>query len=329
MKEEEWKERKVVIVGAGAVGSTFAYALAQSGLADKIVLIDQNRKLAEGQVLDLSHGLPFVPTVQIRSGNVKDYTDAQAIVITAGAKQKPGESRLNLLMRNAAIMEDIVDTIVGQNSPAVIVVVSNPVDILTYIAQKRSGWPRSHVIGSGTVLDSSRFRYLLSQHCGVDIHNVHAYLLGEHGDSEFAAWSLTNIAGMPLDKYCPICNKCNDWRREQNKIVNAVRESAYHIIDYKGATYYAIGLALVRIVGAILRNQRSVLTVSTILDGEYGLKDVCLSVPSIVGQKGIELIVEGGLSSEELNALSQSASVLKSAIAELQKSNNTVTQRKI
>jgi L-lactate dehydrogenase len=310
--------RKVVIVGAGAVGSTFAYALAQSGVADEIVLIDVNRDLAQGQALDLAHGVPFFPPVRIRAGEAADYADAHVIVIAAGTAQRPGETRLDLLQRNAAIIDSIVNDVVAQESQAVMVVVSNPVDVLTYVAYTRAGWPRGRVIGSGTVLDSSRFRYLLSQHCGVDVHNVHAYMLGEHGDSEFAAWSMTHVAGMPIDDYCPICHKCADWHAERARIEQAVRDSAYHIIDYKGATYFAVGLALVRIVGAILRNQRSVLTVSTVLDGEYGLEGICLSVPSIVSQEGVERILEASLPSEEQEALHRSASILRQAIEETQ-----------
>jgi L-lactate dehydrogenase len=312
-----WKARKVVIVGAGAVGSTFAYALAQSGLADEIVIFDVYRELAEGQVLDLAHGLPFYPSVQIRVGETADYGDAQAIVITAGAKQRPGESRLDLLQRNAAIVESIVDDIVGQEAQGVVVVVSNPVDVLTDVALQRSGWDKGRVIGSGTVLDSARLRYLLSQHCDVDVRNVHAYILGEHGDSELAAWSMTHIAGMPIDEYCPICGKCNDWESERQALVEQVRRSAYHIIDYKGATYYAIGMALLRIVGAILRNQRSVLTVSTLLDGEYGLRDVCLSLPCIVAETGVVDVIEANLSPQEQRALAHSARILGNAIDQL------------
>lgn len=319
MDEKRWQPRKVVIVGAGAVGSTFAYALTQNGLADEIALIDHSRELMEGQVLDLAHGLPFFPTVNIYAGKKSDYANAQVIVITAGAKQRPGESRLDLLQRNAAIVEGIVIDIVSEHSQAVIVVVSNPVDLLTYIAQKKSGWPRGRVIGSGTVLDSARLRYLLSRHCGIDVHNTHAYILGEHGDSEFAAWSLSHLGGLPFNEYCPVCGKCKDWDKERSKIVDEVRNSAYHIIDYKGATCFAIGLALVRIVAAILRNQKSVLTVSTVLDGEYGLRDVCLSVPAIVSQAGVEGIMEADLPSKESEALSNSASVLRGAIANLKK----------
>ena len=306
-----------MIVGAGAVGSTFAYALAQKGLADEIDLIDRNRDFAEGQALDLAHGLPYYPPVQIRVGQKQDYADAQVIVITAGSKQAPGETRLALLKKNAAIIESIVDEIVSQQSQAVILVASNPVDILTYVALKRTGWPKGRVIGSGTVLDSARFRYLISQHCGVDVSNVHAYFLGEHGDSEFPAWSMTHVAGVSIDDYCPMCGKCSEWRRERDKIAQAVKESAYHIINYKGATYFAIGMALVRIVGTILQDQRSVLPVSTLLEGEYGVRDVCLGVPSVVGQGGVRQIVEAPILPEEKMALLKSASTLQMVWKEL------------
>jgi L-lactate dehydrogenase len=315
--ESNWKSRKVVVVGAGSVGSTFAFALAQKGLAEEIDLIDASHDFAEGQALDLAHGLPFYPSVKIRVGHKQDYADAQVIVITAGVKQGPGETRLALVKKNAIIIESIVDEIVAEQSQAVIVVASNPVDILTYVALKRSGWPKSRVIGSGTVLDSSRFRYLLSLHCGVDVGNVHAYFLGEHGDSEFPAWSMTHIAGVSIDDYCPLCNKCNAWQYEREKIAKEVRESAYHIINYKGATYFAIAMALVRIVGTILQDQRSVLPVSTLLNGEYGLRDVCLGIPCVVGQGGVRQIVEAPLFPEEKTALSNSAATLQEVLNEL------------
>lgn len=309
--------RKVVIVGAGAVGSTFAYALAQSNVAQTITLLDANRDLAEGQVLDLAHGLPFVSPVQITVGEEADYRDANVIVITAGAKQKPGESRLALLQRNATILEGIMDRICEQQSNAVVVVVSNPVDILTVVAQRRAGWPRGRIFGSGTVLDSSRFRYLLSRHCGVDVRNVHAYILGEHGDSEFAAWSMTHVAGMPMEKFCPVCGRCGDWQAEQEKMVEQVRRSAYHIIGYKGATCFAVGLALVRIVSAVMRDEHSVLTVSTPLDGEYGIRDVCLSVPSLVSADGVKRILTATLPDHESAQLRQSADLLRTTLSEL------------
>lgn len=316
---ERWQARKVVIIGAGAVGSTFAYALAQSGVADEIVLTDMDQNLLQGQVLDLAHGLPFYPNVQIKAGNAQDYRDAHVIVITAGSKQRPGETRLSLLQRNTSIIESIMDEIHAQDSQAVVLVTSNPVDILTYVAQQRIKWPRGRVIGSGTVLDSARFRYLLSQHCGVDVHNVHAYILGEHGDSEFAAWSMSHVAGMHFDNYCQICGNCTHWKEEQKKIEDAVRTSAYHIINYKGATWFAIGQALVRIVSAIVRNEKSILTVSTVLDGEYGLDQVCLGVPAMLGEAGVERILDWELPPTEQAALKHSADVLKEAIAQLGK----------
>jgi L-lactate dehydrogenase len=314
---ERWRARNVVIIGAGAVGSTFAYALAQSGVADEIALMDMDSNLAQGQVMDLAHGLPFYPNVQIKVGSTPDFHDAHVIVITAGSKQRPGESRLALLQRNAQIIESIMDDIQAQDSQAVVVLVSNPVDILTYVAQRRVNWPRGRVLGSGTVLDSARFRYLLSQHCGVDVHNVHAYVLGEHGDSEFAAWSMSHVAGMHFDDYCAMCGECMDWAAERKHIEEAVRTSAYHIIGYKGATYFAVGQALVRIVSAIIRNEKSVLTVSTVLDGEYGLSEVCLGIPAIVGEAGVERIMEWELPEDERAALERSAGILKQAIAQL------------
>jgi L-lactate dehydrogenase len=305
---------KVTIVGAGDVGSTFAFALAQSGTATEIALTDLNTDLMQGHVLDLAHGLPFFPPVNIHNGDMEDYTNSQVIVITAGAKQRPSETRIDLLHRNAQIIETIIDDIVTHNSSAIIIVVSNPVDILTYVALKRSGFDRSKVIGSGTVLDSSRFRYMLSRHCGIDVRNVHAYILGEHGDSEVAPWSMAHFAGMQIDEFCQLCQKCDNWHRERAKIVEEVRDSAYHIIDYKGATYYAIAMALVRIVGAIIKDQRSVLTVSTLLQGEYDIEDVCLSVPCITTQQGIEQIIVANLQEKEKAALAKSASVLHDAL---------------
>lgn len=309
--------RKVVVVGAGSVGATYSYALAQSGLANQIVLIDKNEDLVKGQVLDLIHGQPFFPTVDIRSGSPDDYTDADIIVITAGAAQKPGETRLQLLRKNAGIIGDIAEEITACDSQGVMLIVSNPVDVMTYVALKRSGWKRGRVIGSGTVLDSARFRHLLSKHCNVDVHNVHAYILGEHGDSEFAAWSMTHVAGINIEDYCPLCKRCEDWKTERGNIEQQVRESAYHIISYKGSTHFAVGLAMVRITGAILRAENSVMTVSTLLDGEFGINDVCLSVPCIVSDGGVARIIKSPLSIEEMDSLSKSADILKEAIGSL------------
>jgi len=311
------QSRKVVVVGAGAVGATYCYALAQSGLADEIVLTDKNEDLMKGQVLDLEHGQTFFPTVEIRSGTIEDCHEAQVVVITAGATQKPGETRLELLKKNAAITGSIAEDISKSGCKGVMIIVSNPVDVLTYVALKRSGWDKSRVIGSGTVLDSSRFRQLLSKHCGVDVHNVHAYILGEHGDSEFAAWSMTNIAGINIDEYCPVCGKCKEWKTQRQLIEQQVRDSAYHIINYKGSTQFAVGLAIVRITGAILRSQNTILSVSTLLESEFGINDVCLSVPCVVSDKGIMRIIESPLVSSELKALSNSAAILRRAIDSL------------
>jgi L-lactate dehydrogenase len=311
------QSRKVVVVGAGAVGATYCYSLAQSGLADEIVLTDKNTDLMKGQVLDLVHGQTFFPTVGIRSGSIEDCHDAQVVVITAGAAQKPGETRLELIKKNAAITGSIAEEVAKSGCKGVMIIVSNPVDVLTYVALKRSGWDKSRVIGSGTVLDSSRFRHLLSKHCGVDVHNVHAYILGEHGDSEFAAWSMTNIAGINIDEYCPVCGKCDDWKKQRQLIEQQVRDSAYHIINYKGSTQFAVGLALVRITGAILRSQNSILSVSTLVESDFGISDVCLSVPCVVSDSGIIRIIESPLSHDELASLSHSADVLKKAINSL------------
>ncbi|HZY24833.1 MAG TPA: L-lactate dehydrogenase [Bacteroidales bacterium] len=308
------QQRKVVIIGAGAVGATYCYALAQSGLADEIVLTDKNEDLMKGQVLDLVHGQPFFPTVAIRSGSMDDCTDAQIVVITAGATQKPGETRLQLIKKNAEITGNIAEAVAKSGCKGIMLIVSNPVDILTYVALKRSGWEKGRVIGSGTVLDSSRFRHLLSKHCGVDVHNVHAYILGEHGDSEFAAWSMTNIAGINIDEYCPVCGKCADWKLKRKEIEQQVRDSAYHIINYKGSTQFAVGLALVRITGAILRSQNSILSVSTFVESDFGITDVCLSVPCVVSDSGVKRIIESPLSPEELKSMANSAQILKTAL---------------
>ncbi len=298
--------RKVVVFGAGAVGATYVYALLQTGLAGEIVLIDVDAKRVEGEVMDLSHGLPFVPPVFIRAGDPSDCAAAHLIVVTAGGKQSPGQPRSQLIKKNAAIVKAICAEISRYPGEAVLLMVTNPVDALTQMALEQLGWPRERVFGSGTVLDSARFRFMLSQHCGIDPRNVHAYVLGEHGDSEVAAWSTAHIAGIPILEYCRICQVC-DYQQSHATIAQRVRDSAYHIIDYKGSTYYGIGLSLIRISGAVLRNENSVLTVSTLLKGEYGIQDVCLSVPCIVGERGVVRVIDGQLSEAEHRALVESA----------------------
>ena len=304
------KERKVVVIGAGFVGTTYVYALMHTGLAGKIVLIDLDKKRVQGEVMDLEHGLAFIPPVEIRPGDYSDCADADLIVVTAGAKQIPGQSRLELLQGNADIVKSICDEIKKYDSDAVLVMVTNPVDMLTQVALKQLGWPRERVVGSGTVLDSARFRSMLSRHCGIDTRNVHAYILGEHGDSEVAVWSMTHVAGVPMKDYCDICQGCDTAKRHED-IVQRVRNSAYHIIDYKGSTYYAIGLSLTRISEAILRNEHSILTVSLLLQGEYDINDICLSVPCVVGKTGIERIITAELFENEQAALRTSAQTLR------------------
>jgi len=311
-----WRSRKVAIVGAGAVGATFAYAMAQNGAAEEICLIDLNEELCKGQVLDLAHGLPFYPTIDIYAGTEEDYADADVIVITAGAAQKKGETRLDLLKKNSAIIEGIVDQITAQDSKATIVVVTNPVDILTKIALERSGWGRGRVIGSGTVLDSSRFKFLLSEFFDVYVGSIHAYILGEHGDSEFAAWSMANISGVQLDEYSKQLG-IDNWPEKKKGIEQEVRDSAYHIIDYKGATNFGVGLALVQIVSAILKDQRRVLTVSYHLEDEYDISDICLATPCLISQNGVESIVGTELTDEEQKKLVRSANILKNEYADL------------
>lgn len=307
--------RKVAIVGTGEVGATFAFTLMQSGLADKIALIDIKAELAEGHAMDLNHGLLYVPPVKVYAGDYSECEDASIVVITAGASQKPGETRLDLVQKNTAIFQEMIPQIVQYN-PKILLIVSNPVDVLTYIALKISGYPMNRVIGSGTVLDSARFRSLLSNHCEVDARNVHAYIIGEHGDSEVAVWSQANIAGISFDRYCPTCGKhCSQMDKEQ--IVQNVKNAAYQIIQRKGATNFAVSLALLRIVGSILRDEQSVLTVSALIDNYYDISDVCLSVPAIVNRNGLSKILPIRLNEQERQQLQSSAEVLKKTIQQL------------
>lgn len=305
---------KIVIVGAGNVGSTFAFTLMISGIAREIVLIDNNEQWAKGECMDLNHGASFVHPVNVYSAGYEGCRDADIVVITAGAKQKPGQTRTDLIKTNTEIFKDIIPKIVKYAKEAILLVVTNPMDILTYVALKISGLSSNKVLGSGTVLDSSRFRYLISEHCHVDPRNVHAYIIGEHGDTELPVWSHANIGGMVLAKYCPICENHCDYKKELGKIFEEVKDAAYKIIESKGATYYAIGLALVRIVEAILRDENSVLPISTLIDNYYGVSDVCLSLPSIVNRGGTKGFLKLKLSSIEQKQFRHSANTLKDII---------------
>ena len=313
-----FKSRKVVVVGAGAVGSGFAFALAQSGIAEEIVLVDVNADLAKGQALDLAHGAPFYRPVNIHADVAPEaYRHAAIVVVTAGKAQAgPNQSRLELMQINAKIVTDIVADVQAVNPDAIVLIATNPVDILTHVARLRTNWPRGRILGSGTVLDSARFRWLLAEHCGVSPQNVHASILGEHGDSEFAAWSLVHIGGVPMDDFCGTCRKC-DYTLRRPLIVEQVRRSAYHIIGYKGSTSFGVAMAMVQIVRAILRNERRVMTVSAPLEGEYGLRDVTLGIPCVVGAAGIEEIIQARLAPDELEALAKSARILQDSLAQL------------
>lgn len=308
---------KVTIIGAGNVGSAYAYALMISGLAREIVIVDRNEKKARGECMDLNHGLSFVKPAKIYSAGYEGCQNSDIVVITAGKKQEPGQTRLDLIRTNAEIFKAIIPEVKKYARDSILLIVSNPVDVLTYAALKISGFPPGSVIGSGTVLDSSRFRYLISEHCNVDPRNVHAYIIGEHGDTELPVWSKANIGGMVLAKYCPICsNKCN-YESELGKIFEEVKNAAYEIMETKGATYYAIGQALVKITEAVLRDENSVLPVSTLINDYYGVDDICLSVPSIVNRIGVEKILKLELSSREREQFLHSAKILKDVIGGL------------
>lgn len=301
---------KLVMVGAGFVGSTTAYTIMCGGLFNEIVIIDINRGKAEGDAMDMAHGVSFVKPVNVYSGDYSDCKDADIVVITAGANQKSGETRLDLLKKNAAIIKDIVDNIMKYAPDDVILLtVSNPVDILTYITYRVSGLPKNQVIGSGTVLDTSRLKYMLSRHTGIDARNCHTYIIGEHGDSEVAAWSISNIAGIPMPEYAQKTGKCTE--RDLDEMYTAVKRAAYEIIDKKGATYYAIALAVDRITACIAGEENSVLTVSSIFDGEYGISNVALSVPTQLSGYGVEKILEVPFNEKELEGLKNSADTLK------------------
>ena len=300
--------RKVAVIGCGFVGSSSAFALMQSGLFSEMVLIDADTKRAEGEAMDISHGISFARPMQIYAGNYDDITDAAIIVITAGANQKPDETRLDLIKKNAAIMKSIVGEIKKRDFGGILLIVSNPVDILTLIALKESGYPSNRVIGSGTVLDTGRFKYLLGEHLDVDSRSVHAFIIGEHGDSELAAWSNARIGGLKVNDFCELRGHFNH-EQSMKKIFENVRNSAYEIIERKHATYYGIAMAVKRICEAIVRNEKSILPVSSLMTGEYGLNDVVLSIPAVVDETGVQKVIPIELNDEELTKLKDSANL--------------------
>lgn len=315
MKERR-STSKVGLIGTGMVGASFAYALMQRGLATDLVLIDRDRGRAEGEAMDLNHGLPFVRPMRIWAGDYPDLADADVVVICAGANQRPGETRLDLLHKNAAVFRDVVSRVNDVNREAILVVATNPVDLLTYLSAKIVGLDSRRVIGSGTILDTARFRYGLGTHYGVDPRSVHAYIVGEHGDSELALWSLATIGGVRLPDFKGANGQGYD-EAALERIFEQTRDAAYEIIQRKQATYYAIGLALLTVVEAILRDQHTVLTVASPMNDQYGVTDIAISLPTIVGRKGVEEVLNLPLSEQERLAFQRSAEILQERLSHL------------
>ncbi|MGO5287487.1 L-lactate dehydrogenase [Pseudoscardovia suis] len=303
---------KLAIIGAGAVGSTTAFAAAQRGVARQIVLEDINLKRVEAEVLDMQHGSSFYPTVSIDgSDDVEICRDADVVIITAGARQKPGQSRLDLAGATISIMKSIIPSVLKVAPNAIYVLVTNPVDIVTHVSMKLSGLPANQMFGSGTNLDSARLRFLIAQQTGVNVKNVHAYIAGEHGDSEVPLWSSATIGGVPMLDWKPLEGHEPLTAQVREDIHQEVKNAAYRIIDGKGATNYAIAMSAVDIVESILRDSNRILPVSSLLDDFHGISDVCMSVPSVLNRKGVNTRINTPLSDDELAALKRSAETLR------------------
>lgn len=305
--------RKAVMIGCGFVGSAAVFSLMQSGLFSEIAMIDADMEKAEGEAMDISHGIPFAKHMKVYAGDYSDVRNAGIVIITAGANQKPDETRLDLVNKNVSIFKQIIPEIMKNHFNGILLVVANPVDILTYVAQKLSGLPENRVIGSGTVLDTARLKYSLGEHLGVDSRSVHAFIIGEHGDSEIAAWSSANVSGIPLND---ICEMRGHYRHEENtkEIAQKVKNSAYEIIQRKKATYFGVAMAVRRICEVIVRDEKSILPVSTAMHGEYGIEDVVISMPCVVGRDGIETKMPISLNKEESESLKESAGILKDIV---------------
>ena len=319
--EKHCNYRKCGIIGCGNVGSTTAYTLMQTGWFSEMVLVDLDMKRAEGEASDIAHGLPFHTPMDIYAGDYADLADCGLIIITAGAKQEPGDTRMDLLRTNARIFRSIVTNIAIYNQTAILLVVTNPVDVLSYVTYRFSGFPAHRVIGSGTVLDTARLKQLVGTHLGVDSRNVHSFIIGEHGDSELPVWSSANVSGVDLLHYCDSCGRGYD-QTVLDGLFYDVRDSAYRIIEAKGATYFAIAESVKRIVSAIVRDENTILPVSALVDGHYGLDGVYMSLPCIVSRSGIKQVLEIPLNEEEDIKLRQSAKKLKTAAEWLEK--NTI-----
>ena len=313
----EVNPRKAAVIGCGFVGSATAFTLMQSRLFSELVLLDVNMEKADGEAKDIAHGIPFAGQMKIYAGTYDDAADAAIIIITAGANQKPGETRLDLVQKNTAIYQSIIPEIVKRDFGGILLIVSNPVDILTYVALKLSGLPENRVLGSGTVLDTARLKYALGEHLGVDSRSVHSFIIGEHGDSEIAAWSSTNVSGIPLNDFCEMRGHFNH-DAAMDAIAEKVKNSAYEIISKKQATYYGIAMSVKRICECIVRNERSILPVSAMMHGEYGIEDVCLSILSIIGPGGLDGKILAPLTDREQALLHHSADSLKEVIKNIE-----------
>jgi len=301
------KKRRIVVIGVGAVGSTTAYTLLLRQRMDELVLIDANKEKAIGDALDMNHGLAFLGKANVWAGSYEDCAEADIIIITAGVAQKSGESRVDLLKRNVAVFENITNQVLQFNKDGILLIASNPVDIMSYFTWKKSGWPWQRVIGSGTLLDTARFRYLIGEKLSIDARSVHAHIIGEHGDSELPVWSHANLAGSSIEL----------GEEDKENIFYNTRNAAYRIIEAKGATYYAIALALDRICTAILKNEASVLNVSTLLNNYHGISDVYLGVPSIVDRSGVREVLKLNLNEKEKQLLHKSGNKIKALIGSI------------
>ncbi len=302
--------RKAAIIGCGFVGAACSFSIMQSGLFSEMVLIDSDKAKAEGEALDISHGVPFAKPIKIYAGDYDDIKNSSLIVITAGANQKQGETRLDLVKKNISIFKSIIPEIKKRNFNGVLLIVANPVDILTTVAIKLSGLPANKVLGSGTVLDTARLKYELGNHLNVDSRSIHAFIIGEHGDSEIAAWSSANVSGVPLNIFCEMRGHFNH-DEAMKRIAENVKNSAYEIINKKKATYYGVAMAVKRICEAIVRDEKSILPVSSMMHGEYGINGISLSMPAIVGKNGVEKHVPIQLSDDEIHKLQKSAKTLQ------------------
>ncbi|AIY82888.1 L-lactate dehydrogenase [Clostridium baratii] len=308
-------KRKVSIIGAGFVGATTAYALMNSGIATEICIYDINMDKAVGEVMDLVHGTSFVKPVNVYAGSLEETKDSDIVIITAGVGQKEGETRLDIIDKNYKIFQGFVPEIARLSPNSILLVVSNPVDVLTYITYKLSGFPKERVIGSGTVLDTSRLKYVLGKYFNVNNTNIHSYVIGEHGDSEVVTWSNGRVGGEDFDMYAKQLDL--EWDNDIKKVIEEdVKNAAYEIISRKKATYFAVALAVNRIVEAIFRNENSILTVDSLFEGQYGIEDMYLAIPTIVNRGGAQEIIQISLADDELNRLKESATILKKHLNE-------------